>query len=245
MAHCGAMSVKQEGEIANEMSDEAALFFAMTHDLHREYWRSCYEHEHLETNLCSEQPTPEQRVVHNPAIAACVRSRCYSRWQEASKVWFGMENAVRAVAMASAADRALPVLDVGSGNGHMCHLLARAGGPHLAPVGERLPTVSLTVFIRHVRPGFQRIQGMDYCEEAILVAERLRNDYEAILPGTGRASSQPPPLPLEGDALSEGEEGHELDTSLLGIHFVCGDVLDPPYEPELFGLVLDKGIPPR
>jgi hypothetical protein len=59
------MSKNEEEELSvgQEMSDEAKLFVAMTHDLHVEYWQDCYENEHLATNLNSNLGTAEERVV--------------------------------------------------------------------------------------------------------------------------------------------------------------------------------------
>ena len=176
-----------------ELAGEAALFYAMAHDLHEQYWQHTYEGESMEIAVSSDCETPEERV-------------------KGSKCWFGMTNALRAVAMVQMADRSLPVLDVGTGNGHLCHLLARAG--------------------------FEAIHGLDYCEEAILIARRLHKDYERIL-----ASKESGAEVLEATmalpaAVAEAEE---VDILAPGVHFRCGDVLDPPFEPEQFGLLVDKG----
>ena len=81
---------------------------------------------------------------------------------------------------------------------------------------------------------------MDYCKAAVLVAEKLRADYQLIL---NNGSQGPQRLAEEGRTgpVQEDEEAVGVDVSRRGIHFICGDVLDPPFEPELFGLVVDKG----
>ena len=120
MAHCGVLSEEEVSEINNGTVDEATLFFAMTHNFHHQYWQTVYEKEELETNFNSEYPTPEERVVR--CFLTWVTRSVHAEPQVSSKVWFGMANAVRGVALASAADRSLPVLDVGSGNGHILRI---------------------------------------------------------------------------------------------------------------------------
>ena len=157
MAHCGVLSEEEVSEINNGTVDEATLFFAMTHNFHHQYWQTVYEKEELETNFNSEYPTPEERVVR--CFLAWMTRSVHAEPQVSSKVWFGMANAVRGVALASAADRSLPVLDVGSGNGHMCHLLARAGADARLSVLSAHPFVLCTSMLRlrtHSRHGLLR-----------------------------------------------------------------------------------------
>jgi len=78
---------------------------------------------------------------------------------------------------------------------------------------------------------------MDYCDGAVLIAERLRDDYRRILNNTCAA----PVVAAAAVTAPPAAEGVEDAASLSGIHFVCGDVLDAPFEPEQFGLVVDKG----
>ena len=211
-----------------EVCDEAGLFFAMAHDLHHQYWESAYRHERL------------QVMLSVPAEQIGERLGC-------SKVWYGMENALRALLMLENCDRMKPALDVGCGNGHFCALLHRTG--------------------------FQAVIGLDYSEEAVMVAKRLKSDYlvllgapeeqagqgeqviegaeaeatarddteaqvdgnEALPEQRGMLSDAPnaeDSAAEEVDQEEEEEEQEQDDIHEPGIHFRCGDVLDAPFAPE-------------
>jgi len=178
-----------------EMCDEASLFFAMTHNLHHQYWESCYGQELQKLLTLARNVPTEQRVA-------------------VSRAWFGLDAVQRALAMLAEepVQRRLPVLDAGCGNGQLCHTL--------------------------LADGFSAVHGLDYSEAAIAVAVCLANDYQQVV----KRSPQGQGEDAQELQVFSGADAEEEELETPGLHLRCGDILDPPYEPGTFGLVVDKGV---